>query len=55
MPTEFCLHNHRITGEDPQGGHAPPGFEMFATTCPHLARSCQKPWRKLRTDLSGGC
>ena len=29
-PIEFCLHNRQITGEDPQGGHAPPGFEMFA-------------------------
>ena len=36
-----------------QGGHAPPGFEMFAMTCPHLAWSCQKSaqnqpfWRML--------
>jgi len=39
----------------PQGGHAPRGFKMFATTCPHLAWGCQKPGRQLRTDLSGGC
>jgi len=40
-PFKFCLRNRRITGEDPQGGHAPPGSEMFATICPHLAWTCQ--------------
>jgi len=39
----------------PPGGHAPPGTKIFPTTCPHLARSCQKPGRQLRTDRSGGC
>jgi len=39
----------------PQGGYTSPGFEMFATICPHLAWSCQKPRRQLRTELSGRC
>jgi len=47
-------NSNRITEEDSQGGHASPGFEMFAMTCPHLAWCCQKPGRQLRTDLSGG-
>jgi len=54
-PIGFGLRHRQITRQDPQGGHAPPGFEMFATTCPHLARGCQKPGTQLRTDLSGGC
>ena len=35
----------------PPGGHTPPGFEMFAMTCPHLQWSCQKPGRQLRANL----
>jgi len=27
MPIEFCLRNRWITGEDPQGGHAPPWIQ----------------------------
>ena len=39
----------------PQGGYAPPAFDMFATTCPHWTWTCQKPGRQLRTDdFSGG-
>jgi len=54
-PIEFCLCNQQITGEDPQGGYTAAGFKMFAMTCPHVAWSCQKSGRQLRTDLSGGC
>jgi len=51
----YRLNVHWITGEDPQGGHAPHGFEVFLTTCPQLALSCQKPGRQLRTNRSSGC
>jgi len=54
-PIEICLCKCRITEKTSQGGHAPPGFEMFATISPHLAWSCQKPGRQLRTNLSGRC
>jgi len=46
--------NHRSGGESSMVVTTL-GFEMYATTCPHLAWSCQKPGRQLRTDHYGGC